>query len=153
MIVDKAPSADLVTGQTDEGDFGISYAKADQMLNWLLHGYTPASSWRAGSTRAEVELVRRAPRAHALEAPAADRRDAQLDGDRRELPAAGGLLTPLPGEIEEDAGASRFHLDLDVRRRAAHGRRAARRRGERQGRVRAEDVRQGVAADHVRHLA
>ena len=46
----KPPTADLVVGQTDEGDFGISYAKADEILNWLLHGYTPASSTRAGST-------------------------------------------------------------------------------------------------------
>ena len=41
VIVDKPPTADLVVGQTDEGDFGISYAKADEILNWLLHGYAP----------------------------------------------------------------------------------------------------------------
>jgi NAD+ synthetase len=39
VIVGKAPSADLVVGQTDEGDFGISYAKADELLNWMLNGY------------------------------------------------------------------------------------------------------------------
>src|SRR4029434_2356043 len=41
VIVTNPASADLITGQTDEGDFGISYAKADQILNWLLSGYTP----------------------------------------------------------------------------------------------------------------
>ena len=37
----KPPTADLVVGQTDEGDFGISYAKADEILNWMLAGYKP----------------------------------------------------------------------------------------------------------------
>src|SRR4026207_1479962 len=41
VIVSKPASADLITGQTDEGDFGISYFQADQILNWLLSGYTP----------------------------------------------------------------------------------------------------------------
>ena len=58
-IIDKAPTADLVTGQTDEGDLGISYAKADQILHWLLHGYAPAELEARGFVRAEVELVRR----------------------------------------------------------------------------------------------
>src|SRR6185503_6783943 len=40
IIVSKPPTADLVVGQTDESDFGISYAKADELLNWLLNGYT-----------------------------------------------------------------------------------------------------------------
>ena len=40
VIVGKPPTADLVVGQTDEGDFGISYAKADEILNWLLSGYS-----------------------------------------------------------------------------------------------------------------
>jgi NAD+ synthetase len=58
-IVNKPPSADLVTGQTDEGDFGISYAKADAILNWLLSGYSPAELTARGFACEEVELVRR----------------------------------------------------------------------------------------------
>src|SRR6185503_15170589 len=38
-VVSKAPTADLVAGQTDEGDFGISYQKADAILNWMIAGY------------------------------------------------------------------------------------------------------------------
>ncbi|NUO64032.1 MAG: NAD+ synthase [Gemmatimonadaceae bacterium] len=58
-IVDKAPSADLVAGQTDEGDFGISYEKADRILNHLLSGYTPAEIVARGFPAAEVEIVRK----------------------------------------------------------------------------------------------
>jgi NAD+ synthetase len=57
VIVGKAPSADLVVGQTDEGDFGISYAKADELLNWLLSGYSPDDLVARGYDRAEVQLV------------------------------------------------------------------------------------------------
>ncbi len=39
-IIEKPASADLVQGQTDEGDFGVSYAIADQVLNWILHGWS-----------------------------------------------------------------------------------------------------------------
>ena len=49
----------MIAGQTDEGDFGISYAKADAILNWLLYGYTPADLIARGFDRAEVELVQR----------------------------------------------------------------------------------------------
>ena len=59
VIVTKPASADLITGQTDEGDFGISYAKADQILNWLLSGYTPRELAERGFDDAEVALVRR----------------------------------------------------------------------------------------------
>jgi NAD+ synthetase len=59
VIVTKPASADLITGQTDEGDFGISYAKADQILNWLLSGYTPRELAERGFDEAEVALVRR----------------------------------------------------------------------------------------------
>ena len=57
-IVEKPASADLVQGQTDEGDFGISYAKADRILNWLLHGYTARDLVARGFDGTEVELVR-----------------------------------------------------------------------------------------------
>ena len=59
VIVDKAPSADLVMGQTDEGDFGISYPKADALLNWMLNGYTEADLLARGFDAAEVALVRK----------------------------------------------------------------------------------------------
>src|SRR6185437_9537355 len=41
VIVSKPASADLIKGQTDEGDFGISYPKADEILHWLLLGHLP----------------------------------------------------------------------------------------------------------------
>ena len=58
-IVAKPPTADLVVGQTDEGDFGISYARADQILNWMLSGYTAAELAGRGFDAVEVETVRR----------------------------------------------------------------------------------------------
>jgi NAD+ synthase (glutamine-hydrolysing) len=57
VVVGKAPSADLVVGQTDESDFGISYAKADELLNWLLSGYSPDELTARGFDVAEVSLV------------------------------------------------------------------------------------------------
>jgi len=57
-IVRKTPTADLVEGQTDEGDLGISYAKADAILHWLLTGYPADAIAAAGYTADEVELVR-----------------------------------------------------------------------------------------------
>jgi NAD+ synthetase len=57
-IVDKPATADLVHGQTDEGDLGISYEKADRILQWLLSGYSPAELVARGFDDAEVEVVR-----------------------------------------------------------------------------------------------
>jgi len=57
VIVSKPPTADLVVGQTDEGDFGISYARADELLNWMLSGYSGADLVAHGFDRAEVALV------------------------------------------------------------------------------------------------
>jgi NAD+ synthetase len=59
IIVGKPPTADLVVGQTDEGDFGISYAKADALLNWLLNGYSESDLVERGFDAAEVALVRK----------------------------------------------------------------------------------------------
>lgn len=59
VIIDKPASADLIAGQTDEGDFGISYDRADQILNWLLSGYTAPELVIRGFSAAEVELVRK----------------------------------------------------------------------------------------------
>ena len=58
-IIDKPASADLEQGQTDERDFGISYSKADVILNWLLHGYSPAELASRGFDAAQIELVRK----------------------------------------------------------------------------------------------
>jgi NAD+ synthetase len=58
VIVEKPASADLIEGQTDEGDFGITYPRADEILNWLVHGYGPSEIEAHGFSRDEVELVR-----------------------------------------------------------------------------------------------
>jgi NAD+ synthase (glutamine-hydrolysing) len=58
-IVEKPATADLIKGQTDEADLGISYPKADHILYWLLRGYRPGDILRLGFTEAEVELVER----------------------------------------------------------------------------------------------
>jgi len=59
VIVGKAPSADLVAGQTDEGDLGISYEKADEILNWLLNGYTADDLTARGFDAKEIATVKR----------------------------------------------------------------------------------------------
>ena len=59
VIIEKPASADLVQDQTDERDFGIAYARADQILNWLLSGYSPAEVAARGFSAEEVELVRK----------------------------------------------------------------------------------------------
>ena len=59
VIVSKPASADLIEGQTDEGDFGISYPDADEILNWLVSGYSPTLLVSHGFDAAKVELVRK----------------------------------------------------------------------------------------------
>jgi len=59
VIVGKAPTADLVVGQTDEGDFGISYANADEILNWLLSGYTAEELVANGFPESDVAIVKK----------------------------------------------------------------------------------------------
>ncbi|MFL5465107.1 MAG: NAD+ synthase [Gemmatimonadaceae bacterium] len=59
VVVRKPASADLIEGQTDEGDFGISYAEADNILNWLVSGYSPASLNSRGFDPNKVEIVRK----------------------------------------------------------------------------------------------
>ncbi len=58
-IVDKPATADLIHGQTDEIDLGVSYARGDRILHFLLSGYTPDALVTAGFTEGEVEAVRR----------------------------------------------------------------------------------------------
>lgn len=63
-IVEKAPSADLWTGQTDEGELGFTYEQADQVLFLLIdQRYTPQECVDAGFSeefvRAVLQRVRR----------------------------------------------------------------------------------------------
>ncbi len=58
VIVDKPASADLIRGQTDEGDLGISYPRADMILHGLLSGSPVADIEARGFTADEIELVR-----------------------------------------------------------------------------------------------
>ena len=82
-IISKPASADLLQGQTDEGDFGISYARADLILHWLLSGLRPEEIEAQGFTAAEVALVR-----------------ARLDGThwKRRLPTVAMLSQTSIGE-------------------------------------------------------
>lgn len=57
-IVEKAPSADLWVGQTDEGELGFTYDDADQLLYLLVdQRYTPEDCVEAGFDRGFVEKV------------------------------------------------------------------------------------------------
>jgi NAD+ synthetase len=82
-IIGKPASADLIEGQTDEGDFGISYARADVILNWLLNGWTARDLVARGFDAHEVEIVR-----------------ARLDGThwKRRLPTVALLSSAAIGE-------------------------------------------------------
>jgi NAD+ synthetase len=53
-IVSKPATADLIKGQTDEGDLGLPYPKVDRILEALLRGVEPS-----GFSKEEVELVRK----------------------------------------------------------------------------------------------
>ena len=57
-LIDKAPSADLEAGQTDEADLGITYARADAILAQLLVGYSDAQLVNRGFDAEEVTLIR-----------------------------------------------------------------------------------------------
>ena len=58
-LIDKAPSADLEANQTDEGDLGITYARADAILARMLEGYSNAQLAERGFDRNDIGLVRR----------------------------------------------------------------------------------------------
>ena len=45
-------------GQTDEGDFGISYPRADAILHWILLGYKTPEIAALGFDQEEIKLVR-----------------------------------------------------------------------------------------------
>lgn len=59
-ILDKAPSADLWAGQTDEQELGFTYEEADKLLYLLVdQRYTPQECVEAGFAPAFVETVTR----------------------------------------------------------------------------------------------
>lgn len=59
VIVEKPASADLIVGQTDEDDFGISYPRADRILHLLVQGYSVGQLVGRGFPAEEVALVKR----------------------------------------------------------------------------------------------
>lgn len=64
-IIDKAPSADLIPGQTDEADLGFTYAEVDKLLYLLVdERFSTADLMAEGFSREMVErvlqLIRRA---------------------------------------------------------------------------------------------
>jgi NAD+ synthase (glutamine-hydrolysing) len=56
-ILSKPATADLVEGQTDEGDLGITYARADRILHFLIKGFRPEQIVRLGFPTSEVNVV------------------------------------------------------------------------------------------------
>ena len=58
-IIDKAPTADLIKNQTDEGDWGITIHKADRILVRLIDGWPPEKLIEMGFPPEDVENVRR----------------------------------------------------------------------------------------------
>ena len=59
VILSKPATADLIQGQTDEDDLGVSYAIADRVLYWLLRGLRHEQIEAIGYGRDEIEVVSR----------------------------------------------------------------------------------------------
>lgn len=58
VIIEKAPTADLWAGQTDEGELGFTYAEVDKLLYLLVdERYSPTECVEAGFAREFVEKV------------------------------------------------------------------------------------------------
>jgi NAD+ synthase len=58
VIIDKAPSADLWLGQTDEGELGFTYEEVDKLLYLLVdQRYSPEECVEAGFEKKFVERV------------------------------------------------------------------------------------------------
>jgi NAD+ synthase len=58
QVIQKAPSADLWAGQTDEGELGFTYAEVDQLLYLLVdQRYRPEDCVAEGFDRDFVERV------------------------------------------------------------------------------------------------
>ena len=66
VIVEKAPTADLWAGQTDEGELGFTYAEVDKLLYLLVdERYKPAECVEAGFSKEFVDkVVERIRRSH-----------------------------------------------------------------------------------------
>ena len=66
VIIDKAPTADLWVGQTDEDELGFTYADVDKLLYLMVdERYTPDECVDAGFERKFVEtVVKRIQRYH-----------------------------------------------------------------------------------------
>ena len=59
-IIDKPPSADLWTGQTDEAEMGLTYSEVDKLLFLLVdERYSPEEAIEAGFDRLFVDRVMR----------------------------------------------------------------------------------------------
>jgi NAD+ synthetase len=58
-IVEKPATAELVTGQTDEEDLGVSYPEADLILHHLLRGSSPERLVACGFDERKLGMVRR----------------------------------------------------------------------------------------------
>lgn len=64
-VIDKAPSADLWPGQTDEGELGVDYATADEVLYLLFDlGLNPAEVAGRGYEEATVRRIVRLEQAN-----------------------------------------------------------------------------------------
>ena len=57
LLVVAPATADLIHGQTDEDDLGVSYPEADLILHHLLSGRSPEWLAEAGFERAKVDIV------------------------------------------------------------------------------------------------
>ncbi|MFN3367833.1 MAG: NAD+ synthase [Thermus sp.] len=57
-VVEKVPTADLIPGQTDEGDLGVRYLRADVILEHYLKGYPDAYIQSLGYTQEEIARVK-----------------------------------------------------------------------------------------------
>lgn len=83
QILDKAPSADLWPGQTDEGELGMTYADMDRLLYWLVD---------RRRTRGQLEAM-------GFSAPAIERVERLIAGSeyKRQTPVVAKLTTRTPG--------------------------------------------------------
>jgi len=59
VVIDKPATADLVRGQTDESDLGVSYGEADLILLHLVEGRPPQWLEAAGFEPEHIRTVRR----------------------------------------------------------------------------------------------
>lgn len=58
QLLDKAPTADLMPGQTDEGDLGFTYAEVDRLLYLLIdERFTPQEAIAQGFEQGLIDRV------------------------------------------------------------------------------------------------